>query len=191
MYGSSAVTLTVGLYLLLSKATQELKEVYKHPSVVPSLCECLAGSASAEVSGGMLKGHLYCLHVSWGPRSVLTQPPLIACMHHSLYLTTSPHTTYPHSPSPHHHTPHAITPPTLHHHTHQSPNAYQVRQYASVLLRRRLVKMWKHLQESEKSRYSSDDQTYLQTETHTVEPVCSGNCAMQPPVYSSHPPLVQ
>ena len=44
----------VGLSLLLSQATQELKEVYKHPSVVPSLCECLAGSASAEVSGGTL-----------------------------------------------------------------------------------------------------------------------------------------
>lgn len=44
--------LRVGLFLLLPKATQELKEVYKHPSVVPSLCECLVRSMSAEVSNG-------------------------------------------------------------------------------------------------------------------------------------------
>ncbi len=44
--------LRVEFFLLLPKATQELKDVYKHPSVVPSLCECLAGSMSAEVSNG-------------------------------------------------------------------------------------------------------------------------------------------
>lgn len=44
------VPLRTRLFLLLSKATQELKEVYKHPSVVPGLCECLAGSVSTEVS---------------------------------------------------------------------------------------------------------------------------------------------
>lgn len=44
--------LRVGLFLLPPKATQELKEIYKHPSVVPSLCQCLAGSMSVEVSNG-------------------------------------------------------------------------------------------------------------------------------------------
>ena len=92
-----SVVLTTFLPLVtLIQATAELQEIYKHPSIVPSLCEVLEGSQNPQVHEKFVNKCVTC----------------VVCV-------------------------------TL-----------QYRQYAAVLLRKRLVKLWKKLDDDVHSKYN-------------------------------------